>query len=153
MISTEGYVIHLFTILTNSLGSAITFPHFLHLTTSSGSYIGIRTLTVGSELGCSRDKHVRLQVKESRYYRSTKWKSGHIGHSWYQIREEKLLKDDIDFYVFLTYKEDFGEHKVQGFQNKFLIVPKEELKSRIGVKDASVILWFEPSVIGEKENC
>lgn len=82
------------------------------------------------------DKHVRLQVKESRYYRSTRWKSGHIGHSWHQIREEKLLKDDVDFYVFLTYKEDFSKHKVQGFQNRFLIVPKEELKSRIGVKDA-----------------
>lgn len=82
------------------------------------------------------DKHVKLQVKESRYYHPMKWKSGHIGHSWHQIQKGKLLKDDVDFYVFLTYKEDFGKHKIRGFENKFLIVPKEELKKKIKFKDA-----------------
>jgi len=35
-----------FFILTNSFGSAITFPHFLHLVVSNGSYIGIKTWTI-----------------------------------------------------------------------------------------------------------
>jgi hypothetical protein len=39
---------------TNSLGSAIILPHFLHLATSNGSYMGIITLTLGSGEGCSR---------------------------------------------------------------------------------------------------
>jgi len=32
---------HLFMILINSFGSAIILPHFLHLVTSNGSYMGI----------------------------------------------------------------------------------------------------------------
>ena len=32
-------------ILMSSFGSAITSPHFLHLETSNGSYIGTKTLT------------------------------------------------------------------------------------------------------------
>jgi len=40
-------------ILISSLGSAITFPHLLHLDTCKGSYIGIKTLTFGSEEECS----------------------------------------------------------------------------------------------------
>ena len=40
-------------ILINSFGSAIIFPHFLHLVTSNGSYMGIITLTFGSGLFCS----------------------------------------------------------------------------------------------------
>jgi len=40
-------------ILISSLGLAITFPQFLHLVTSNGSYIGIMTLTFGAGLsGC-----------------------------------------------------------------------------------------------------
>ena len=42
-----------FRILINSFGSAIILPHFLHLVTSNGSYIGIKTLTLGSGV-CSR---------------------------------------------------------------------------------------------------
>ena len=37
-----------------NLCDAITFPHFSHLETSNGSYIGIKTLTLGSGEGCSR---------------------------------------------------------------------------------------------------
>ena len=42
-----------FTILINSFGSAITFLHFLHVSTFNGSYIGMMIFTFSSELGCS----------------------------------------------------------------------------------------------------
>ena len=41
---------YLFCILINSFGCAIIFPHVLHLETSNGLYMGIRTLTLGSGL-------------------------------------------------------------------------------------------------------
>jgi hypothetical protein len=82
----------------------------------------------------NRQKHVGIQVKESRYYRKGRWKSGHVGHSWHQIRKKKL-EDDVDFYVFLTYEDVKNKHKL-GFENRFLIVPKDELMKRIGIKDA-----------------
>lgn len=81
-------------------------------------------------------RHVGIQVKESRYYASRRWKSGHVGHSWHQIRQSKLLKSKVDFYVFLTYLPVYGEHKVSRFQNRFLIVPTTELRKRTEVKDA-----------------
>jgi hypothetical protein len=92
--------------------------------------IGVDLLVVNEE------KHVGIQVKESRYYISRKWKSGHVGHSWHQIRMKKLLKSKVDFYVFLTYLPVHGEHKVSRFQNRFLIVPRSELEKRAIVKDA-----------------
>jgi len=81
-------------------------------------------------------RHVGVQVKESRYYSSRRWKSGHVGHSWHQIRQKKLLKSKADFYVFLTYLPVYGEHKVSRFQNRFLTVPTSELRKRTEVKDA-----------------
>ncbi|MDH5482745.1 MAG: hypothetical protein OEY22_07700 [Candidatus Bathyarchaeota archaeon] len=50
-------------------------------------------------------KHVGIQVKESRYYIGRTWKSGHVGHSWQQIKKVKFdgNKGKVDFYVFLTY--------------------------------------------------
>jgi len=36
-------------ILIDSFGCALNFPHSLHLTTFNGSYIGIKTLALGSE--------------------------------------------------------------------------------------------------------
>jgi len=83
------------------------------------------------------DKHVGIQVKESRYYFGRTWKSGHVGHSWHQIKREKFVKGkDIDFYVFLTYLPVYGEHKVSHFENRFLVVPSYELERRMIVKDA-----------------
>lgn len=75
-------------------------------------------------------KHVGIQVKESRYYLGYRWKSGHVGHSWHQIKREKFLKDrdKVDFYVFLTYLPLIGEHKLSHFETKFLIVPSAELE-------------------------
>ena len=83
------------------------------------------------------NKHVGIQVKESRYYFSRKWRSGHIGHSWHQIKEKKFLRDKghVDFYVFLTYLPVLGEHKISHFENKFLVVPYKEIERRIAVKD------------------
>jgi len=81
-------------------------------------------------------RHVGIQVKESRYYNSRRWKSGHVGHSWHQIQMKKLLKSRVDFYIFLTYLAVHGEHKVSRFQNRFLIVPRSDLEKRVVVKDA-----------------
>ena len=92
--------------------------------------VGVDLLIVKGE------KHVGIQVKESRYYIGRTWKSGHVGHSWHQIREKKLMESKADFYVFLTYLPFYGEHKVSSFQNKFLIVPKHELEKRVKIKDA-----------------
>ena len=81
-------------------------------------------------------KHVGVQVKESRYYIGRAWKSGHVGHSWHQIKKEKFLKgrEKIDFYIYLTYLPVLAEHKVSKFDNKFLIVPSAELEKRMTIK-------------------
>lgn len=92
--------------------------------------VGVDLLVVKS------DKHVGIQVKESRYYARRIWKSGHVGHSWHQIKKEKFLKRKADFYVFLTYLPVVGEHKISRFENKFLIVPSAELEKRMTVKGA-----------------
>jgi len=42
-----------FCICISSFGSAKTSPHFSHLETCRGSYIGIMTLTLASGEGCS----------------------------------------------------------------------------------------------------
>ena len=57
----------------------------------------------GDLLVVKGEKHVGIQVKESRYYVGRKWRSGHVGHSWHQIRKKKLLRSEVDFYIFLTY--------------------------------------------------
>jgi hypothetical protein len=88
--------------------------------------VGVDLLVVNGE------KHVGIQVKESRYYRTKKWKSKHIGHSWHQMREKKL-EDDVDFYVFVTYEDVPGKHKFK-FQNRFLVVPRDELMKRTSIK-------------------
>jgi hypothetical protein len=38
------------------------------------------------------DKHAGIQVKESRYYMGHRWRSGHVGHSWHQIKRAKFVK-------------------------------------------------------------
>lgn len=82
-------------------------------------------------------KHIGIQVKESRYYYSRKWKDGHIGHSWHQVKKARFLKnkDRIDFYIFLTYK--LAETKTRRyFDHRFLIVPYSKLEKRMDIKDA-----------------
>lgn len=82
-------------------------------------------------------KHIGIQVKESRYYISRKWKSGHIGHSWHQIKKKKFIRDKgkVDFYIFLTYYPVIGKYRISHFENKFLIVPYSELEKRVTIKD------------------
>jgi hypothetical protein len=82
-------------------------------------------------------KHVGIQVKESRYYISRRWKSGHVGHSWQQLKKIKFEKGKgkIDFYVFLTYLPIEGEHKLSTFGYKFLVVPSNEVEKRLEIKD------------------
>jgi hypothetical protein len=82
------------------------------------------------------EEHIKIQVKESRYYPRHRWKSGHVGHSWHQVKERKLRESEADFFIFLTYLPIHGEHKVSKFQNVFLIVPKHELEKRSEVKDS-----------------
>ena len=82
-------------------------------------------------------KHIGIQVKESRYYIKRRWKSGHVGHSWQQVKKVKFEKGKgkIDFYVFLTYLPIEGEHKVSTFGYKFLVVPSDEIEKRLVIKD------------------
>lgn len=117
----SGEVVTAEAILENIEGIEVYFP--LH-------DIGIDLLVVKGE------KHVGIQVKESRYYIGRKWKSGHVGHSWHQIHEKKLFKTKADFYVFLTYLPVYSEHRISSFQNRILIVPRIELLDRVSVKDA-----------------
>jgi len=95
---------------------------------------------VGVDLLIVREnRHVGVQVKESRYYISRVWPSGHRGHSWHQVRKEKFQRNrgKVGFYIFLTYLPVHGEYKeVSHFENKFLIVPSEELEKRMMIKDA-----------------
>jgi hypothetical protein len=83
-------------------------------------------------------KHVGIQVKESRYYFSRTWKSGHVGHSWQQLKRIKFdrSKGKVGFYIFLTYLPIQGEHKVSSFGYRFLLVSSSELEKRMAVKDA-----------------
>jgi len=62
--------------------------------------IGVDLLVVKGQ------RHVGVQVKESRYYSGRTWKSGHKGHSWHQIRKKRFLrnKDKVDFYVYPSRK-------------------------------------------------
>jgi hypothetical protein len=93
---------------------------------------------VGVDLLVVRGKrHVGIQVKESRYYIKRMWKSGHVGHSWQQLKKVKFErgKDKVDFYVFPTYLPIEGEHKVSTFGYKFLVVPSDEIEKRVVIKD------------------
>lgn len=93
--------------------------------------VGVDLLVVRGE------KHVGIQVKESRYYIGHTWKSGHVGHSWQQLKKIKFdrSKGKVHFYVFLTYLPIQGEHKVSSFGYRFLVVPSSELERRMTVKD------------------
>ncbi|MEM3715522.1 MAG: hypothetical protein QXG39_06645 [Candidatus Aenigmatarchaeota archaeon] len=88
-------------------------------------------------LVASANKHVGIQVKESRYYTGYKWKSGHVGHTWHQIKKTIFLKykDKVNFYVFITYLPLFSKHKISRFENKFLVVPTVELEKRMKIKN------------------
>lgn len=79
--------------------------------------------------------HVSIQVKESRYF-TVRMLRGSIGHSWHQINREKLEKEKVDFYAFLTYLPQNGEHKLAFFENRFLIVPTADLKKFAKEKNA-----------------
>jgi hypothetical protein len=92
--------------------------------------VGVDLLVVKGE------KHVGIQVKESRYYVNRRWRRGHVGYSWHSIKKAKFLKRKADFYIFLTYLPVVGEHKISRFENKFLIVPSAELERRMTVKDS-----------------
>ena len=80
-------------------------------------------------------KHLGIQVKESRYY--TKGKISRES-SWHQIHKRKFIRDleSVDFYVFVTYIPQYGEHRFTSFEKKFLIVPTKELEKRVNLKNA-----------------
>jgi len=117
-----GEVITAEALLKNAKGCEIYFP--LH-------DVGIDLLVVKGK------KHVSIQVKESRYFATRRWK-GTIGHSFHSLHKKKFLRDKkkLDFYIFLTYLPRFGEHRMQSFENKFIIVPTSELVKRIKNKKA-----------------
>ena len=81
------------------------------------------------------------------------------GHSWHQINGKKFFenKDKIDFYVFVTYIPEQGEHKFERFVNEFIIVPSNELEKRIKSKKPSKEMYsfsfhFEKDKITGKYN-
>lgn len=117
-----GEVITAEALLKNVKGCQIYFP--LH-------DVGIDLLVVKGK------KPVSIQVKESRYFAIRRWK-GTVGHSFHSLHKKKLLRDKkkVDFYIFLTYLPRFGEHRMQSFENKFIIVPTSELVKRIKDKKA-----------------
>ena len=82
------------------------------------------------------NKHVGVQVKESRYFTSCIIK-GTRGHSWHQIDKRKIenYRRNVDFFIFLTYIQRLGKHKVSSFDYKFLIVPTSELLERTQSKN------------------
>jgi hypothetical protein len=45
--------------------------------------------------------------------------SGHVGHSWHQIKKVKFSRGNVDFYIFLTYLPVVGEHKISQFEKSF----------------------------------
>jgi len=82
----------------------------------------------------SQQRHLGIQVKESRYFLvPPSWKRKN--HSWHQIRKETLGNNRCDFYIFLTYLPLLGEHKLKSFDQKFLVIPRQELERRCKVKN------------------
>jgi hypothetical protein len=139
-----GEVITAETLLKNIKDCEVYFP--LH-------DVGIDLLVVKGE------KHVSIQVKESRYFATRRLK-GTIGHSWHHLHKKKFLRNrkKVDFYVFLTYLPQFGEHRMLKFENRFVIVPTSELAKRIKNKKAgkkgiySFYFNFEGKKVTEKRD-
>jgi hypothetical protein len=89
---------------------------------------------IGADLLAVKGKnHVFIQVKESRYFKHRKIKDT-IGHSFHQVDKSKLDKNNVDFYVFLTYLPQDGENKLESFKKQFLIVPTKNLRGLAGHK-------------------
>jgi len=84
-----------------------------------------------------KNKHVGIQIKESRYFTSRVIR-GTMGHSWHQVDRGKFerYKKNVDFFIFLTYIPRFGEHRVSSFDYKFLIVPTSELQEHMQNKNS-----------------
>ena len=69
------------------------------------------------------EKHIGIQVKESRSYKKRDKISE---NSWHQISKKKLKDfETVDFYVFVTYIPKDGERK---FEKKFFEIVTENLK-------------------------
>jgi len=120
-------------------GECIVAEAILEKLGKSGCEVYFPVHDVGVDLLVVKEgKHVGIQVKESRYYVSRVWRSGHRGHSWHQIKKEKFFKGKrkVDFHIFLTYLPIVDEHKVSRFESKFLVVPSSELEKRMGLKNA-----------------
>ena len=84
------------------------------------------------------NKHVGVQVKESRYYYTSKRRDGHIGSSWHQIKQKNLIEDvnKAGFYVFLTYIPSVGSKRVSEFDIRYLVVPHSILYERMSTKSS-----------------
>ena len=93
---------------------------------------------IGADLLAVKGKnHVFIQVKESRYFQHRKIK-GTKGHSFHQVPEKKLDKNNVDFYVFLTYLPQNGENRLKSFKKEFLIIPTANLKEFVNQKKSGM---------------
>lgn len=89
-------------------------------------------------------KHLGVQVMESRYYVGKVLKSGHSGHSLQHLKKIRFQrnKGKVDFYIFLTYLPIQVKRKAKSFGYRFLIVPSSELEKRMAVKNAGKNLTY-----------
>jgi len=84
---------------------------------------------VGTDLLAVRNEtHVGIQVKTSRSY-------GDIGkaHGWHTLQARKLEQEDAEFYIFLV----FGLTDKLGFENQFVIIPRQTLLKKAKKKPTS----------------
>jgi hypothetical protein len=47
------------------------------------------------------------------------------------MKVERLQRSNVDYYVFVTYIPEYGEHSLSQFKNRFLIVPFQALSKKI----------------------
>ena len=71
----------------SSLGCAIIFPHFLHLKTSNGSYIGIKAVILGSDVVCS----IKILFTETEF----QCPQEHFILSFLRVIQKKMVGRDI----------------------------------------------------------
>lgn len=115
-------------------GEVVTVEALLKNVEGCEVYFPVRD--VGVDLLAVRgSKHAGIQVKESRYYAR---KSGAKGHSWHQLSSKSLrrAKEGADFYIFLTYLPSYAGGRMRAFENRFVIVPANELEGMVESKSA-----------------
>lgn len=105
-----------------------------------GCHVYFPTHDIGIDLLAVRGKkHLGVQVKGSRYYTANRDRPLQLEryHGWHQIKAKKIGDNSgADFYVFVTHIPKLGKHKVDAFEQKYLVVPAIEIERRVVAKKA-----------------